>query len=860
MKRLLAAALFAVLLLPAAAQAAGLPDFDVRDGAPAPTLVRPGRALSSPSGAGVGTIARRFLAARGFATAQLGPARVVTAPGGLRTVRFNTFVDGIPSYDSGVTVGLDRAGRVLTVAGRPVRLSVGSTTPRISAAAALARFSAPMRGLPETATLARLVVFAMPHGADRLAWHVYAHGYDGVVDARTGSVLRRHSTIRHAAAANVFPNYPGAAAGGTATPVDLEAAGWLAGGAPNLSGPFVHAYTDTSNDDTPDAGDEITRTAGGDFAFTLKPFSTPQDDRCKATTLSPTPVCVWDSSQVSTYTDNLKQTTVQTFYLDNTWHDHLQAAPIGFDAASGNFAGNDPVQAQTDDSAASYVNIPLVGLVVTDPTGGVNNANMSTPPDGTPPTMQMYLGAYDDAELFGLFRDYNNGDDAATVFHEYTHGLTSRLVTNADGTEALDSDQAGAMGEDWSDWYAFDYLVRKGLSPDTAAPSEVDIGIYSDAARHATRTQGLDCPVSAQPVPDCPGAGDAGPGGYTYGDFGKISGSGPFGGPEVHADGEIWGETLWDLRSALVTLTGSQAEGSDIAEAIVTGGLRLSPPEPSFLDERDAIIQADVGLYGGAHVGLIWSVFAARGMGTDASTTGGSDDAPKEGFKVPEATTLAGSLSAPSTAATGATVTFDASSFGTASTYPKGYAWDFDGDGKADAHTEDPTTTHVYTNPGTFTARVIVTDTHAATGTATATIKVTGAAINPTPTPTATGSPTATPTATATPAPGSVALRFGRTTSRGRYAVIARCDPSCAVRVNARLAKKTAAALGVKPRLAPVRQTVRGTVQLRIALNAKLLQRARARHVRTLSLIVTATATPPGGKALTRRHSVRVRT
>ena len=42
------------------------------------------------------------------------------------------------------------------------------------------------------------------------------------------------------------------------------------------------------------------------------------------------------------------------------------------------------------------------------------------------------------------------------------------------------------------------------------------------------------------PMPRAPGAG---PGGYTYGDFGKIAG-----GPEVHADGEIWLETLWDLR------------------------------------------------------------------------------------------------------------------------------------------------------------------------------------------------------------------------------------------------------------------------------------------------------------------------
>jgi hypothetical protein len=48
----------------------------------------------------------------------------------------------------------------------------------------------------------------------------------------------------------------------------------------------------------------------------------------------------------------------------------------------------------------------------------------------------------------------------------------------------------------------------------------------------------------------------------------------------VHADGEIWAETLWDIRTAL---------GPAVGESLITEGLRLSPPEPSFLDARNAI-------------------------------------------------------------------------------------------------------------------------------------------------------------------------------------------------------------------------------------------------------------------------------
>ena len=54
-------------------------------------------------------------------------------------------------------------------------------------------------------------------------------------------------------------------------------------------------------------------------------------------------------------------------------------------------------------------------------------------------------------------------DEADIVYHEYTHGLSNRLVIDADGNPALDSVQAGSMGEAWSDWYALDYLVNQGL-------------------------------------------------------------------------------------------------------------------------------------------------------------------------------------------------------------------------------------------------------------------------------------------------------------------------------------------------------------------------------------------------------------
>ena len=249
---------------------------------------------------------------------------------------------------------------------------------------------------------------------------------------------------------------------------------------------------------------------------------------------------------------------------------------------------------------------------------------MDTPPDGTSPTMAMFLFL---KSRSSPFRDVNGGDDAAVVYHEYTHGLSSRLVTISPGGEqALNGHQSGAMGEGWSDWYAKDFLVSQFPADDTAAAGDVHMGKYIDSIPHSIRTPGPRLPGQRGAARSVRAPRRAGAGGYTYGDFGRID----FG-PEVHADGEIWAETLWDLRAAV---------GSPVARAIVTQGMRFSPPEPTFLDERDAILTADAQLFpDGDHSGAIWGAFGPRGMGTDAQSP--TQDTAFEGFKRPPTAALA---------------------------------------------------------------------------------------------------------------------------------------------------------------------------------------------------------------------------
>ena len=101
---------------------------------------------------------------------------------------------------------------------------------------------------------------------------------------------------------------------------------------------------------------------------------------------------------------------------------------------------------------------------------------MSTPPDGTPPTMQMYLQhqpgtSYPDGDPFPA---NNTGDEAVTVYHEYTHGLSNRLVVDVLGNSTLGPVQADAMGEAWGDWYAADSLVSDGLEVDKKGKADLD--------------------------------------------------------------------------------------------------------------------------------------------------------------------------------------------------------------------------------------------------------------------------------------------------------------------------------------------------------------------------------------------------
>jgi hypothetical protein len=571
--------------------------------------------------------------------------RDYTDVAGVRHLIWAQTYRGIPAFDNDLRASVTSDGRLVNVMGSPAGdLRPTTTVPAVGATAAVAavlrsagRAARAPRAVAGARGATRATRFAGGHRAGlmlvndgesvRLAWRVTAHAdsdevYASLVDASSGTVLRRANKVEDANG-KAWDNYPGAPAGGSQVLRDFTP--WTSTTS-RLEGSFAHVFADVDDDDFADAAEEVNSIHWtNDFGFTTyqqaNGFCAP----------SHTSVCSWDSFDSGSWSTFRRQNAAQVFYFVNTFHNHLKNDPsIGFNPASGNFEGVDKVIAQTDDGANQPFS-DFLNLANMPDEAHLNNANMFTPPNGSSPTMQMYLFT---AGGGSTTPDVNAGDDASIVYHEYTHGLSNRLVTYADGWGALETPQAGALGEAWSDWYALDYLVGAGFETDDSGDGDVLVGAYATNGV-GIRSEGLDCPVGSS-GPSCPGAGTAGGGGYTYGDLGKI-----FSGPEVHADGEIWSQTLWDLR---------QTVGVADARFLVTEAMRLSPPNPSFLDMRNAILQANqvnVAENGAAdHEDALWALFAARGMGYFASSVFGYDGdvSPIEDFSLPPDQSQAGSV------------------------------------------------------------------------------------------------------------------------------------------------------------------------------------------------------------------------
>ena len=268
------------------------------------------------------------------------------------------------------------------------------------------------------------------------------------------------------------------------------------------------------------------------------------------------------------------------FYWANKAHDSFYA--MGFDEQAGAYQADnygkggvdgDPMYAfsQYGSQANGFANL--------------NNAfytTTRTSEDGSQGSINMFVAGN------GTYRVFTDGSyDGSVITHEYTHGVSTRLIRNFSNTG-----QMGAMSEAWSYFYAFELTLPEGAPPDGVY---VDGEYFIQSFGKGIRTYPFTTDIKRNPL--------------TYNQLGQVISF-----PEVHADGEIWMAALWDMRSNLIEQFGDK-EGRRRVRQIVLDAMKLSPPAPTMVDMRDAILLADQQDFKGASQTQIWKAFVKRGLG-----------------------------------------------------------------------------------------------------------------------------------------------------------------------------------------------------------------------------------------------------
>lgn len=302
----------------------------------------------------------------------------------------------------------------------------------------------------------------------------------------------------------------------------------------------------------------------------------------------------YDHTKAASNATNLQNGLVGMFFHVNWLHDRWYEA--GFDEASGNAQkdnfgrggiGGDPILAEGNDFS------------------GHDNANMSTPADGASPRMQMY-------EFTGpgpITRTSNH--EALITFHEMGHYITNRLVGNASG---LGNTQGSAMGEGWGDFFA---VCMTSQATDNFKTGVFACGGWTDITPSFKENYYFS-------IRRYPYTADMAKNPLTFKHIannvvlptGPPINANPFGNNEVHNAGEVWCSMLWEVFVNLVTKHGYAVAEKRIL-AYVIGGLKLTPPLPTYTQARDGIISA-VSAIAATDLPEVKAGFAKRGMGKGA--------------------------------------------------------------------------------------------------------------------------------------------------------------------------------------------------------------------------------------------------
>ena len=589
--------------------------------------------------------------------------------GGLSFVELNQKINNIPVFGGELKAGFTKDGKIIRVINNlapgleysAVSTDFGNETEIVRAALRhINRDPDSVGAIPETSRIAAArqsykgtdveaiadkIYFPTEPGMAVPAWRVLiwqpVNAFYLVVDAASGTLLWRKNITNdqtQSATYNVwanpnamvnvadspFPMSPGRSepdggqAGalartsitriGNEAPYTFNNNGWITDGVNFTVGNAVKAGLDRDAENGIDPAGSAEGSPTRVFDFPVNPgvpTNPAQNTGDSPLPADQTPNACLATGTAPALTDFQKASVTQLFYIANWFHDETYR--LGFTEAARNFQldnfgrggiGGDSVRAEGQDCS------------------GVNNANFGTPPDGFEPRMQMFL-------FTGPTPDFDGDLDAEVVLHEMTHGLSNRLHGNAAG---LSTGNADGMGEGWSDFYAQAMLSE---------PSDAIDGVYAVGSYDTYLFGGVGFNNYYYGIRRFPTAIRSSTGGpnnrphnpLTFADLDETKqdlSDGAFApaftgiGDEVHNAGEIWNAALWEVRAKFIQRRGWDP-GNRRWLQFVTDGMKLAPPSPTFISERDAIISAALAGGTAADVEDIWAGFAIRGIGAGAS-------------------------------------------------------------------------------------------------------------------------------------------------------------------------------------------------------------------------------------------------
>ncbi|KAK7032140.1 hypothetical protein VNI00_013314 [Paramarasmius palmivorus] len=291
--------------------------------------------------------------------------------------------------------------------------------------------------------------------------------------------------------------------------------------------------------------------------------------------------------------ENVDASRTQAFYLGNKVHDLFYK--YGFTEDAFNF--------QTENFGKGGVGGDPVIMIVHDESD-INNAFFGTPPDGQSGLCSMHFFN----ETKGPLRD--SVFDTAVPVHEFTHGLTNRLTGGGSG-RCLQSLESSGLGEGWSD------AVAEWTQQTSAEVKDFVVGAYVTGDSKGIRIHPYSTDPEVNPL--------------RYSSLQELD--------APHAIGTVWANILHNIYAALVEEHGwssnawtdpDSTEGNVVFLNLLIDALPLQPCNPTFLEARDAWIEADEDEYDGANKCLLWRVFASRGLGMKAKDYEDDETVPRE--------------------------------------------------------------------------------------------------------------------------------------------------------------------------------------------------------------------------------------